>query len=434
MTKVFRQWRQRRPRWLKAAWLIAVYAYGLALMHLFCRSAVIPTAREGAVVRRLAGAGGHDEDDLIPPSTPELVELCLGIEQDFALEEPLSGIQASSPLLKQSFLDFLEKDEEPGADHLTELFHPILEENQVHPVASFSMNRLSSEGTKDGDEVAGPSSKVPRREASSEDGPPAFPPPTLDQLSEASAPQQFASASLGPYASQPSSSSNLDLEAWFASSALAQKPSDPASGEHRMHPFVRIPPLQPGVTPRPFRDHLPPSPLMDARFPRLMRGIRIMLLKPSLSQADADELVRLSESLVDFARQQMTDTVSSLGVSMAINCLGRRFLLFSMLYMASQTLRQSWPSATWWSELAAIVTHDFPYSQKQEASMNPERRALAKKLISAIRLYKSGIAPSIKTIIDLKRSLFCSSFTSPRFKESKWQDWRFDDASYSEDT
>ncbi|KAL8455328.1 hypothetical protein Emag_000810 [Eimeria magna] len=423
--EVPKNWRQRRPRWLKAAWLIAVYVWGLALMRSFCRSAVIPTSEYGTLSRRLAEGDGQEENDLRPPSTPELLELCLGLEQDFAPEEPSPEMVASSPLVKQSFLDLLLQDDEAYIED-PEGFLQRIYEGQGDSVTSFSMKRPAPDGSEDDEETLGPSWKAARKEYPSVDAQSAVFPSTSHQSSEASGTQHSAPASVGPCDSHPPSSSSFDLAALLAFPTTAQEPFGGGSA----HPYVRIPPLQPGVTPRPLQVARPERALRAA-FPSLMREMRSLLLKPSLSQKDADLLVKYSETLIHYLRQRMTGPVSPFGVSLAIHCLGRRFMAFNHLYMASQALRQSWPSEPWWKEIAALVSHDFPYTPGQEATMNQERRSLAKKLISAITLYKSGIAPSAKTVIDIKRSLFGKSVAPLRFREPKWQAWRSDDDSYS---
>ncbi|KAL8448384.1 hypothetical protein Emed_003914 [Eimeria media] len=65
----------------------------------------------GVQGRRLSEDNGKDEDDLSPPSTPELLELCFEIENELSSEEILPEAPRASPVMVQEFLDELEGSE-----------------------------------------------------------------------------------------------------------------------------------------------------------------------------------------------------------------------------------------------------------------------------------------------------------------------------------
>ncbi|KAL8274177.1 hypothetical protein Esti_001862 [Eimeria stiedai] len=118
---------------------------------------------------RFAEGGGHEVDDQTPRSTPELVELSLGLEQDFTHKEFYSETRVSSPIITQSFLHFLETDEGPHTKESTGPFQRILEGSEEDSVAGSSAKRPASQGSEDDDKTSGSSRKVAGREAPSVD-------------------------------------------------------------------------------------------------------------------------------------------------------------------------------------------------------------------------------------------------------------------------
>ncbi|KAL8448562.1 hypothetical protein Emed_003742 [Eimeria media] len=61
--------------------------------------------------RRLSEGSGKDEDDVSPPSTPELLDFCFEIEKELTSEEILPEAPRASPVMVQEVLDALEGSE-----------------------------------------------------------------------------------------------------------------------------------------------------------------------------------------------------------------------------------------------------------------------------------------------------------------------------------
>ncbi|KAL8432365.1 hypothetical protein Efla_006140 [Eimeria flavescens] len=117
-----------------------------------------------------------------------------------------------------------------------------------------------------------------------------------------------------------------------------------------VHPILRVPPLEAGVTPRQFRGDILDDPLIEHTQVYTMFRLRGLLHKPTLSQEDADHVVNHSELLANFAKHSLALPVSKMRPSL----------------VAERAVRQNWGRQPWWRTLAAHVSTALPHGMRDE--------------------------------------------------------------------
>ncbi|KAL8429971.1 hypothetical protein ACSSS7_006243 [Eimeria intestinalis] len=403
-------------------------------------------AVKGIQGRRLAEGDGK-QDDLTPPSTPELLDLCMGYE------DPWSPLKASpedlraSPLMVKAFLDKLEEGEgpEPG-ERPDGLFDTLPKESHTPSTSDAHMKRPATEESEDDVDNAGPSWKVARKVFA----------PAFSDSSDSSGMKQPSSVSQTDSAEpgdaqfpQPSTNSgSRELLEFLSAFVETLKPSElpfaPLSssddaphssstagpGAHSapledgdfVHPWVRVPSMKPGVTAPQFRPQLMNSLQPRSNHVYILANLRALLRQPMLEQSDADKLREEAELLANYAIHRMTAPPKWDRPHDAVEVVGRRFVVFYMVHMTSRALGQAWQMEGWWKDFAKAIPTSCSYVQKREIWFPGVERSvnLAKRISAAVDLYKDGSAPSDDEVIHILWELFCSPRTSRKLKKRTW--------------
>ncbi|KAL8448385.1 hypothetical protein Emed_003915 [Eimeria media] len=404
--------------------------------------------------RRLSEDNGNDDDDLSLPSTPELLDLCFGIESQLSSEEILPEAPRASPLMVQEFLDELEREgETEPIIGLVDLLDGSPVQNPKPLTLGLSVKRPVPDDGEDDDEVAGPSSKVaktdttpsPQWSVSSSETKESSPSSAAGSTKSGGFVSSVASSSLGSdefskfldfliSESEPSDAPPVPPSVSTDASPLSAvvgfgSPSASSGDDTPVHPWLRVPDFTPGVGEMEFRPDSLRWPLVYHVHGSLMTGMRELLVQPKLNYAQANHLVLSSEYLANHAFHKMREPVSSRRSTGAVEALGRRFLAFYLLHSASKALRQSWPQQQWWRDLASVISSISPFTPGVPG-MNSRTRAavaLAVQLSAAIELYKSGSAPDNAEVVDIMRKLFCLPTSPHHFKTEMWDLFRCDD-------
>ncbi|KAL8448555.1 hypothetical protein Emed_003735 [Eimeria media] len=507
-------------------------------------------------VERSNEDNGKDEDDVSPPSTPELLDLCFEIEKQLNSEEIHPEAPRDSPLMVQEVLDELEGSEtsSPGISSKDALqanlekgyegaypsgkeaekvsipsssvssalvdseealplpdagfldaygspsfdFHSISFENQpspgdaytetlrasplmvqeffeelegeaetrsgvgpADPLAShvqnlqpltlgLSVKRPGPDDDEDDDEVAGPSSKVaktdttpsPQWSVSSSETKKSSPSSAADSTESGGSSVASSSLESEEFVDflnlmipelEPSDElpvpSSVSADASPSSTEGPGPSSVPSGADTTVHPWVRVPPLKPGVKPMQFRAHRIPTVVpRPSNVPSLTR-MRELLLRSALGQQEADSLVLQAELLANHAFYHLTGPLSPTRIVDNVVALGRRLMTFRTLYLASRAVQQPWPLQQWWRDLANAIPTECPF-MPGDPGMNgrsEDSAALAVRLSAALELYKNGNAPSDDELIFLMRQLFCSKRAPRELRRKTWDPWRKDD-------
>ncbi|KAL8274175.1 hypothetical protein Esti_001860 [Eimeria stiedai] len=265
----------------------------LLLSFPFCR-AIKNNVVEGVHGRRLAEGGGQD-DDVSPPSTLELVDLCIELEAELGPGEFSSEALRASPSIVEAFFDDFGGGEGPMLEAgPADLAGSLFEETQTPRSSSFTKRRPRSGDREDDDELAGPSWKVAKKETT--------PPPLVSSASpEAEELTPVSNAGVAPSTGEGTLPSSAE--------AGVEAPSGPPESGAIVHPWIRVPDLEAGATPTPFAPHRMTLKLMSRNHSPTMMWMRELLRKPTLSQHQASQLVINAEVLANndgSAHQRMT--------------------------------------------------------------------------------------------------------------------------------
>ncbi|KAL8448502.1 hypothetical protein Emed_003682 [Eimeria media] len=397
----------------------------------------------------LLPSGGDEEsedtgDESGPPS-PDFTEFCLELGA-WSPSHPLPGDPRSSPGLVQSFFQSLDQTAgQPPAQPPPPTAAPTPTQLLLAPPKAGDKRPLEEE---EGDAPPGPSWKVAKTVHA-----PATQfmyPGSLQQPQASFQPIPWQLTPFDPFSLQPPSSSTVPYlvqpapvpqpapstsapsqAAAFPSAGPAASlppPGPPEGGLGPLHPFVRLPRLEPGVQTREFS----PSAMRSASWAsrqnsHLLTAMRIMFRKPLLNDMEAENMVFYSEKLAAHAYHFMQDNIEHFSPFEAVNRLGRRFLILYYVLRASQVLGQDWPHQTWWPELMEKIPHGYYFIWEDDRRASHFICDLANDLSVAVGMIKNGVLPPPNAVISLKRRLFCMHDSPSLYRAKTWDPWRQDD-------
>ncbi|KAL8431263.1 hypothetical protein ACSSS7_005411 [Eimeria intestinalis] len=443
--------RRRLAHLLKAIALLAIHGLTLLLISLICARRPNDVV-QGVQGRRLAEGGGQEGQDITPPSTPELLELCMDLQDDFFSEA--FDLEALPPFLSLvQALDGTEEDKESARGSGP---RPLPEVSPEPSQESFALGHplKRPEVAEDDGEASAPPSKVSRKDT--ELSPPvAGILPVAEELSPVSAAdleagvsqstQPFASSDSDPSGVEQISDASLALVGPFepssgpssmsgavvpSSAAFAPGPSsDPSDDNGNVHPWLRVPSLLPGVAPLLFR---PERLVLFTSYQThvdLMLNMRELLRKPSLDQSEADQLLCFAELLACHAYQRMSDPLDTKRPADAATRMARRFMVFYLLHLTSKALKQRWQDAQWWRDLASAIPTEDPFGPGDPRLWGTGWRSitLTMRLSAALEEYKNGGAPRDEEVVQLMREIFGTRGGPIHLRAAVWKPWREDD-------
>ncbi|KAL8448553.1 hypothetical protein Emed_003733 [Eimeria media] len=442
------RWKTRSKDFLKlssALRFIAIGAIAMLLtfsLHSIC-SSVKSNIVEGMHGRRLAEGGSQEDDDFSPPTTPELLDLCIELEGELDPGKSPPETPRASPLMVASFFDNLAAGEGPA-----DSAGFSLQGSGTPPSSSFSRKRHASGNIEDDGGFPSTSWKLPKEDSTP---PHLVSPKKSSPVSDADP----GSSSLQPPLStgSPDSFDSQDLLEFVASTleqyessgvlpsgveevvlpSSAEPPVDASAAPRGdggfVHPWVRVPSLEPGETPKQFLPERMTLSLMARYHADIMLWMRQSLRKETLRTQEASQLVISAEMLANNAFHTMRNPVSSKRLTVAVETLGRRFMVFYVLHLTSKTVGQPWQQQAWWRDLANAIPTECPYAAgtlRTKAKSQPLVN-LATQLSAALEKYKNGSAPGDDEVVTIMRKLFCSRECPRDFQNSLWDPWRHDD-------
>ncbi|CDJ65545.1 hypothetical protein, conserved [Eimeria necatrix] len=410
--------RSSLPRFLVAAALIL----SILVIGVICKAArEVPQRQPGSTHRRLASDWRPDES----AELCQIAEHCLELEADMGIAQPAAQATAGGgPLQKiEKLVAMLQEAAEAHEQQRTEGKKCVEEpEGVMDPSSQGAANpALTSLGPHlhqlDGDSSAGPA-LIPAPPAISSAG---------GNASERSYVTYHSHGVLGVV----SPLSAIQVEGACSHSALQGPPrASPKVHPCAGHPFVRLPSVEFGVKPR----HLVPQRFfLHSRtnlspFP-YMRTLRQLLIRKSLDQAGAEALMDALEKLVDIIWTQAQGRTQQRRPAVAVSLLGKDFIAMDFIVSAIQLFREAMELNSWWGKFISGFRTNYYFHGA--GSVRPRVRnhntQLVNRLLSAMRIYKQGLRPSLDEVIALKRMLFCSPSAPKPFTEHYYDAWRHDD-------
>ncbi|CDJ59452.1 hypothetical protein EMWEY_00022220 [Eimeria maxima] len=197
----------------------------------------------------------------------------------------------------------------------------------------------------------------------------------------------------------------------------------------RTHPYVRLPVLERGVTPR----YVRASSLFEKRIRRYsphayLCTMRKLFAKQALNQKDVHALVKAVEELVNLAWLRSHRGPRGPSPIHIVESLGSYFMVFDSLVCAAEILGEHMQLHLWWEKFAANfdVNPLLPAPGPTRKEVAKFHKYLVKRLVAALEIYKRGERPPLPEVIALKTLLFCSPQGRHQFKNPKWDPWRDD--------
>lgn len=416
---------------------------GFILMALTCSHARIRQASPGVEPRQLAN-GGNEADESLPPFSPEIEILCWAAE-NWSPTVPLRGEPRSSPEMVEAFFEVLRVPEssQPGAlseragqgdnDEAGTSSEPLRLASVHQPLPSSSppLPRLSPQLLEELFTAIEQPCESSFDQPSLQPGDRKHSSSLQPQIGPAIPSEPFVSgrSPVAPYPSQTHEChvpvGLLPVSSDEPSTSTASPPpaavQQSLSQDRWVHPYVRLPTVQPGVTPRPWRRHVVTSYLMHERSSRpLLLEMRKLLLQPDLGANGVEKLMTNAELLANFAIKRLKKRCISRKPCEMVRDRGLRFMIMNTLHSAAQVVSPRRPP--WWGDVADATLTDLssPSSSRPDAF----NMMLARDLTTALEKYKAGGAPLPEDVISIKRRLFLSKPYLP----SAWNPWREDDA------
>ncbi|CDJ48994.1 hypothetical protein, conserved [Eimeria brunetti] len=198
-----------------------------------------------------------------------------------------------------------------------------------------------------------------------------------------------------------------------------------------LHPFVRLPMVDPRVVQRLFRPEFALSLNMNIPSPMdSYTTMRRLFAKPSLTARDVETLMLEAENLANYARDKLTRPCVSSKSSYIFRKLSSIFMAFDYLVSTIQLLGEKMLAGLWWNEFASMFQTEFHFAGA--ASMKRTRRLtdLVNRLSVALSIYKRGCRPPAGEIIELKRMILTQQCKGNQLSNPLWALWLEDDSKF----
>ncbi|CDJ46736.1 hypothetical protein, conserved [Eimeria brunetti] len=218
-------------------------------------------------------------------------------------------------------------------------------------------------------------------------------------------------------------------EAAEQSAALRESlgPQTPTA-PRKKHPFVRVPASVPRISAESVRNIARGHQVSGTPLAVLLKTVRHLSLKHSLNTLEMREFLRAAMSLAQRALSSMTTPVVCVKASIAVQALGRRFLVFNAFHTALELVGTSGRHLMHlWKDLVNKIPTEYDRpGLRMHNRKHVFHHELARQLSAALELYKKGHSPSEAEVIDIKRKLFCTELSPSVFLGEAWDAFRQD--------
>ncbi|CDJ37907.1 hypothetical protein, conserved [Eimeria tenella] len=410
--------RNSLPRFLAATALIL----SILVIGVICKAArEVPQRQPGSTPRRLASGWLPDES----AELCQIAEHCLELETDMGIAQPSAQATAGteSASMIESLVAMLQEAAEAHEQQRTEETKCVEKPEGV-------MHSSSEGAANPAPTSLGP--HLPQLDGDSSARPALIPaPPAISSAGGNTSERSYIIYHLHGGLGVVSPISAIQVEGACSHSALQQfRISSPKTHPCAGHPFVRLPSVEFGVKPR----HLVPQRLFLHHRSNLstlpyMKTLRQLLTRNSLDQAGTETFMDALERLIDIVWTQAQGRSQQRRPAVAVSVLGKDFLAMDFIISAIQLFGEAMELSSWWERFVGGFRTNYYFHGG--GSVRPRVRnyntQLANRLLSAIRIYKQGLRPSLEEVIALKRMLFCSPSAPKPFTEYSYDAWRHDE-------
>ncbi|KAL8426956.1 hypothetical protein Efla_004509 [Eimeria flavescens] len=209
-----------------------------------------------------------------------------------------------------------------------------------------------------------------------------------------------------------------------------REPWDPT-----VHPYLRLPVVNPELIPRDFRPNACADPkYLWGSIAGPLRDMRELFLQPSLTPQQIERLLRSAESIAFIAIRKLMRGFPMTFPGDTLSKMAMMFLVFDALVSARMVLGDRMGLGDWWRDYAGCFPTEQTFDKPALRSYpGTEFRVRFINLASsALSVYKTGVRPQPKVIIKLKRMLFNSPYSPKFYRGPDFDAWRMDDEDFHE--
>ncbi|CDI79710.1 hypothetical protein EAH_00045350 [Eimeria acervulina] len=218
--------------------------------------------------------------------------------------------------------------------------------------------------------------------------------------------------------------------------ALRAPNSDPGEpskgGDVRLHPFVRLPVVNPRDIRRRFRAEF----ALLLRFPRQSpmesyTTMRSLFAKASLTPEEIQTLIREAELVACYANDKLTRPLKRRRANYLFVKLSSIFMAFDHLVRTIELLGEKMNTGSWWAQFVQRFHTDYCFSERGRNERTEMLNKLVNRLSAALSIYKGGRRPAFTEIIELKRAIISHAYKRTQLSNPLWKLWMDDDNKFS---
>ncbi|CDJ36636.1 uncharacterized protein EMH_0092450 [Eimeria mitis] len=228
----------------------------------------------------------------------------------------------------------------------------------------------------------------------------------------------------------------LDAVAKSESAAAARAGSDGSAepsypGNIHLHPFVRLPEVNPKDIHGVFRKEFALAPYFGRFSPMdSYMTLRRLFAKASLTAKDIGTLIKEAEILANYATERLASPCSKCTASYLVRKLSSLLMVFDHLVCALELLGDKMDAQSWWAEFVRKFHTDYHLPEAGRTRRARFLSRLVNRLSSALSVYKEGRRPALGEVIDLKRAIIAEANAEGQLTNPLWELWMDDDKAF----
>ncbi|CDJ51476.1 hypothetical protein EBH_0000780 [Eimeria brunetti] len=238
--------------------------------------------------------------------------------------------------------------------------------------------------------------------------------------------KQQLEAISGPASGVPASASSVQIK-------RSSEGNDQGSMEDQglaLHPFVRLPAVDPQDVRRYFRTAYALTLKLNIVSPmHSFMQMRKLFAKPSLTAEEVETLMFEAENLANYAKDKLRSPFSIRKPSYTFRKLSSLFMVFDYLMCTIETLGDKMLASSWWDEFASKFETEVTFVVPSERVSQQTRKLsnLVNRISEALSIYKQGRRPPLADVIELKRGILMHQYKGSQLRHPLWMLWLKDD-------
>ncbi|CDJ53359.1 hypothetical protein EBH_0056410 [Eimeria brunetti] len=199
----------------------------------------------------------------------------------------------------------------------------------------------------------------------------------------------------------------------------------------RLHPFVRLPVVNPKDIHRRFRKEFVGPTTLRARTPmEAYTAVRRLFAKASLTAEDVEVLMKAAELVANYAMHRLANPCRRRTASHVFIRLSSLFMAFDLLVCTIELLGDAMITSSWWDGFVQMFHTNYVFPEVTKSEKTDMLVQVVKRLSSALSIYKRKKRPAFVEIIELKRQILKYTYKDTHLAHPLWTLWRQDDENF----